>query len=164
MIAHDVIAFIFKVINFGALFGLGAYFFCKKFKKQIKAKIEEKEVFWHNLKTNKINLINQQNVLTTEISIQQQYAQELLKKIAQWKSVSLKNQELLSKDFQENADRAYKRALKVQDFRKQRELFEHVAPRVLKSSHEELDHYYGQDYHSEKYLGHIINFMEKEKP
>lgn len=161
MIASDLIVVAFKVINFAALIGLCLYFFQRKLKKKIKTKIEEKEVFWQNLQTNKKVLIDQQHKLSIEITWQQQYAQELLKKIGIWRSTSLEFEQALQNAMLVNAQQAYERTLAIKEHKQLLATLDQIVPKAMDDVHKELVHYFSELKNADRYVENVVVFMKK---
>lgn len=161
MSVPEVIAFLFKIINFSVLIGLVIYIFQRKVRGQIKTKIREKEVFWQNLQTNKQALIDQQHKLQMERAAQKDYGMELLKKIETWDAASKAHQQNLIEQMKHNAHKVYERSAKFYEKKQERQLIKKAVPIAFDQARETLIAQFAKEENIQKYMNNIFTFMKK---
>ncbi len=161
MSATEIIAFLFKLINFGALAGLFIYLFQRKVKDRIKTKIKEKEVFWQNLQTNKQALIDQQHKLRIEIACQKDYGNALLQKIVLWHKASSLQEQAFIEEAKINAQKVYERTRTFHEKKEERELLQQIVPLAIDEARKTLEDRFAQEKNAEKYMANIFRYLKK---
>ncbi len=161
MPTSEIIAFIFKLINFGALVGGFTYLFQRKLKEPLVTKIKEKKLFWKNLEINKQALIDRQHKLDLEISWQDEYGKTLLKKIAQWDNASAQEEAALVKKMEKNAQDVYEGSVRAQKSQKMQKALDALVPIVFGQARTTLKKKYLPQDSGQEYIAKILGSMHK---
>ena len=161
MFQSDGIAIVFRLINFGALISAGLYLFYTKLLGPIREQIKEQEVFWRNLKQNRKSLIEHQKKLNEEITLQDEYAQQLIEKISRWRSETERQRIALIKEKKQYADRAERRAKKQANEYQIRLVINKAVPIAFGQVRHELDEKFADIKTAKKYLAQVIEQLHE---
>jgi len=158
---QEIIAIIFKLINFTALIGLGVIFFKKYIKPDLLTSIIKKKEYLESLSAQQVSLEQQQLNLDAFLKDDAMLCTEFRSKIDKWKmAVSLEADSL--KIEQKKALVAYhKRTELITCHQQQQHLQKIVAHAVIKDLKTSLSNDFKDTEQKSDYLNAIINFMDK---
>lgn len=153
---------IFSIINLAIIVGLIIFGFVRYVKPALRQEIQQDLENVSHLKTERNNLIVQQDVLDEEIANQNEYCNQLKEKISLWR-------EMFHKEKQKKAELAQHISLELdkkiekqsQNYTMQK-LQQNLAANVAATLEKDLQDYYSLPEHSEKYMHDLFKKLERK--
>ncbi|MEX0940130.1 MAG: hypothetical protein WDZ41_02125 [Candidatus Babeliales bacterium] len=158
---NNIIAIIFRLINFSIIVAGSVYLFQKYILSSIKERIKEKEIFWQNLRINKESLIDQKDRIITQIASQETYAQYLLNNIVKWQKY-IQQKELQKIEQQKNISIHIAQRIDQQEQNYSLELLkQELLPDVFDKAYDELKKKYQSPIEAQEYIDKVLNQIGK---
>lgn len=161
-INEDIVAVIFRLINFISVIGLGIYFFKKNVAPDMWYLITKKKEARESLFNRQAMLEKKQSDLDTLLKEESLLCDQFRIKIDTWKQAVEQESVLHQKKQLEYktiiAQRAAQRALHKENSRIQIIVMDSLIPELQES----LSHYFNKEQPSVEYLNSIVHFMDKK--
>lgn len=158
-----VIAFIFRIINFLILIGLGVYFFKKYILVRIKQGIEEKKRKKLAFEQEQVKTQYAVQNLEQQLKNQQVEYAHLFERVTVWRNaVEHQQKQEHERNSVEEKTIAVRSEQKIEALKK-RHYYQEVMPRAFARSREELETYFAHTEHQRAYLAHIFNVLGKNR-
>lgn len=161
MFDESLVSIIFRLINFGALIGLGVYVFKRYFLHDIIEKINQEGLEKESLRHQVQELDDKSNVLSGEIVEQEQLCHKLSERVEQWHHFFNEDIERKRKENQEFHAKAVERLEKQKKFLEQELMMNEVFPQAMDQIKLQLMKDFSDPAKNKNFLADIIGHIEK---
>ena len=160
-ISKEAVSILFRLINFFILSGLIVYVFRNYLLTPIKEKLADKWAFFRNLEDQHENLVDQKDILDIEMKDQDKLFELLKDKISLWKQACQRDEETRENQMARIKKNHIDRVTIQNENLYQQTLLDKVAPSAIKGTYDQLEKKFEDKQKSQKFLGDIIEYMEK---
>ncbi len=161
-INQNIVAVIFKLINFFAIIGLVYFLFKKYVKADLLFAIEQKDADHASLLRQKITLENQLRNLDEQVQSESIQCQDLKSKIDEWKRKVNLEKEVHEKELSTLLLIAKKRRTEVACKQENQRVQNHVIDAVADDLKKTISHDFSHSKKGNDYLDAIIRFMNEK--
>lgn len=161
MSSSTIIAFLFRIINFCLLIGLGFYFFRKNILQKIKQTIAQKTNYGRSLHQKKLDLVEYQQQLAREIEQQYHQGRALEAKILQWSQVTAERRREQQKDQEVLSAAARERATLITRERTHKKIEERVVPEAFKNVESVLHDTFDTEKQGQLFINTALDHLKK---
>lgn len=149
---YPFITFLFRIVNFGALFGLGYFLYRRYFKFRIEEKINQKEALVKGLEEQGQALEGRALFLHQQLSSQAKNINELKLKIDDWQAAVKTSQNRLAQERIQCAQKAAQRVEIKNDHLMQAYYKQAVVAEALAQAQKELEHEYADTARNRQFI------------
>jgi len=160
--SSEVVADVFKLLNFGILCALFYFFFKKKQIPETREKIAQKQAELQSKANQNKALLYQQEELDREIKQQELLARKLYGQIKVWSSSFEHKQQELLREQEDLTGKAKQRAQQQAEYKLNRSVSDIVFSKALENAKEKLTAQFVSEAEGKKFISSIVDFMRKE--
>jgi F0F1-type ATP synthase membrane subunit b/b' len=160
--SSEIVATIFRVLNFGVACGVGAYVFKKNLLPGIREKIAEQQQALKSMAQHNQDLLDQKNTIAREIVEQDEQGRRLCDQIRLWAVSFEKEMALCSQDRLALEQALEKRAHAQAEYNLKERIQRRVLETALVGVRQELAERFASDAEGKKMITRIIGHMRED--
>jgi len=161
-INQNIVAVIFKLINFFTLIGLVLFLFKKYVKADVLFAIEQKKADHEALLRQQISLENQQRNLDEQVQSESIQCQDFKSKIDEWKRIVIFEQDTHEKNLDVILSAAKQRRTEIARKQENQRIQNHIIDAVTNDLKKSLSHDFSHSKKGNDYLDAIVRFMNEK--
>ena len=163
MSTNEIIAIVFRYINFGVFIGLGVYLFKKKLLPIIIQERAKKRAVVQNLASENKDLLVRQRTVEQEISEQEIESKHLYDQIKIWSLVFNKRLSESKNEQQLLMDSSLQRSKVRSDYAAYKLIRNTVCNKALNDSRQNLQGHFLSEEQGRRFMASLVHFVRKEQ-
>lgn len=160
--SSEIVALVFRFLNFGVAAGVGTYVFKKNILPDIKAKIAERRELVRAMEMRNQELLEQKNTVVREISEQEALGKRLYDQIKVWSFSYQKETALLEQERKIVRQEIERRAQLQAEIEAQAEINKQALTIALQGAEQELSRLFAEPQEGKIFIASVVEHMRKE--
>lgn len=161
---NNTYAILFRLLNFGALFGLIFYAFKKSLLPQLQSFMKKKAAASATLDRNHATLLHHYENIQTTIAQEHSLIEQLKMNITIWQKIQAVHRQMREQNSIERAAAMEKKAAQQATINALAAFKKQTIPAAVDHAQEQAKNYYHQSDHQQKYLESILASLKKGAP